>query len=348
VGPRRLCRTDRTCVPHQLHTAGHPKWRFSAVFLVLAASFLPAALTYVKRYSIPLSSAASIYCCFLVLLFYLLAPAMHAGRTLLAKVIERRYKSIIVLGLLVVPYLVYALGTRDFHWSALGQIFGIAAPVIGVYSGFPVRDRTKFNWQDMFAAIWMVSVVLFHLFKGIWNVPVHFDFMARLFMVSLGVFCWTYIRVVPCLEYRLVFSPKALLAAATNFAFFAAIAIPLGLVLRFTSWNPRWHGVLDFALAYIQILLFVAVLEELFFRGFLQNLLENSFRAWWLGQLIASCIFGLFHILHSPFPNWRYVIMASIAGWFYGSSYRSGGTLLSSALLHTAVDTVWRTFFTKG
>jgi len=136
--------------------------------------------------------------------------------------------------------------------------------------------------------------------------------------------------------------------AASNFAWFAAIAIPLGLMLGFTSWNPRWHGVLDFALAYTQILLFIAVLEEVFFRGFLQNLLEGSFRSWWLGQLIASCIFGLFHILHAPFPNWRYVALASIAGWFYGSAYRSGGTLLSSALLHASVDTVWRTFFTKG
>jgi membrane protease YdiL (CAAX protease family) len=198
------------------------------------------------------------------------------------------------------------------------------------------------------AAVWMVSIVLFHLFKGIWNVPVHLDFMGRLFMVSLGLFCWTYIRPVPDLGYRLEFSKKALLAAASNFTFFAGIAIPLGLVLGFTAWNPRWRGLPEFALAYLQILLFVAVLEEIFFRGFLQNLLEKSLRSWWLGQLIASCIFGLFHILHAPFPNWRYVVLASIAGWFYGSSYRAGGTLLSSALLHTAVDTVWRTFFTKG
>ncbi len=324
------------------------EWRFCAAFAVVGASFLPAAFSYVKRYSIPLSSAAGIYCCFLLLLLYVLAPAMPGGRALLAKVIEGRYKSIVVLGLLVLPYLAYALGTEDFRWSALGQVFGMAAPVLGVYSGFPVREEGRFNWQDMFAAIWMVSVMLFHLFKGIWNVPVHLDFMARLFMVSLGVFCWTYIRVVPRLKYRLVFSKKVVLAAANNFAYFAAIAIPLGLVLGFTAWNPRWHGVLDFAGAYIQILLFVAVLEELFFRGFLQNLLESSCRSWWLGQLIASCIFGLFHILHSPFPNWRYVIMASIAGWFYGSSYRSGGTLLPSALVHTTVDTVWRTFFTKG
>jgi membrane protease YdiL (CAAX protease family) len=273
---------------------------------------------------------------------------MPAGSALLTKVIEGRNKAFIVLALLVLPYVFYAIGTADFHWSALGRLLAIAGPVVTVYSAFPVRNQAKFNWQDMLAAVWMVSIVLFHLFKGIWNVPVHLDFMGRLFMVSLGLFCWTYIRPVPDLGYRLEFSKKALLAAASNFTFFAGIAIPLGLVLGFTEWNPRWRGLPEFALAYLQILLFVAVLEEIFFRGFLQNLLEKSLRSWWLGQLIASCIFGLFHILHAPFPNWRYVVLASIAGWFYGSSYRAGGTLLSSALLHTAVDTVWRTFFTKG
>jgi hypothetical protein len=217
-----------------------------------------------------------------------------------------------------------------------------------LYSVCPVRNQAKFNWQDILIAVWLISTVLFHLFNGIWNVPTNLDFMARLFMVSLGALCWTYIRPVPDLGYQLDCSKMALLAAGRNFVFFALIAIPLGFLLGFTSWHPRWHGFVDFLLVYLELLLFIATLEELFFRGFLQNLLQKSLHSWWVGQLIASCIFGLFHVLHAPFPNWRYVILASIAGWFYGSSYRSSGTLLSSALLHALVDTVWRTFFTKS
>ena len=308
-------------------------WTFSVVFVSIAVSFLPVAAGYLKRYSIPLSSAISIYCCFLVFLSYLIAPAIPTGRALLGKVIEGRYKPFLVLASLAFPYLVYAIGTADFRPSALARLLAIAAPVIGVYSVFPVRQETKFNWQDALVAIWMVSFVLFHQFKGIWNVPTNLDFMARLFTVSLGVFCWIYIRPVPDLGYRLDLSGKVLRAAASNFAYFAAIAIPLGMILGFTAWNPRWHGVLDFALAYLEILLFIAVLEELFFRGFLQNLLEKSLHSWWMGQLIASCIFGLFHILHAPFPNWRYVMLASIAGWFYGNCVPVWGdaTLVRSA-----------------
>jgi membrane protease YdiL (CAAX protease family) len=249
--------------------------------------------------------------------------------------------------MLIFPYLLYAIGTKDFRWLALGRLLAIAAPTF-LYSLLPVRQQAQFNWQDMIVAIWLVLIVLFHQFSGIWNIPVNLDFMARLFVTALGAFCWIYLRSVPDLGYRFEISRTVLMPAVLNFLYFAVIAIPLGFLLGFTAWNPRWRGFADFLIAYLEIFLFIALLEEVFFRGFLQNLLSNSLQSWRRGQLLASCIFGLFHILHAPFPNWRYVILASIAGWFYGSAYRVSGTLVSSALLHAMVDTVWRTFLTRS
>ena len=313
----------------------------------IAAAFVPVAFGYLHRYEIPYSSAAGIYACFLLLLVYVIAPAMPSGRAFLSTLIRGRYRALRIGALLTLPYIVYACGTGSFHWLALGRLVGIVAPVLLIYSVLPVTQQSKLNWQDIVIAVWLVSVVLFHFFNGIWTVPANLDFISRLFVVSLGALSWTYLRPIPDLGYELVFRGKTLLAAAKNFAFFAAIAIPLGLLLGFTSWNPRWHVFIDFLIAYLEILLFIAVLEELFFRGCLQNLLSKSLNSWWRAQVIASLAFGLFHILHAPFPNWRYVILASIAGWFYGSAYRSGGTLFSSALLHAMVDTTWRTFLTK-
>ncbi len=130
-----------------------------------------------------------------------------------------------------------------------------------------------------------------------------------------------------------------------NFALFALIAVPASLALHFTQWNPHWRIFPGFFVAYIEIFLFIALLEELFFRGFLQTLVSNSLRSQWKGQLLISCLFGLFHILHAPFPNWRYVLLATVAGWFYGTAFVKGGNLMASALAHAMVDTVWRTFF---
>ncbi len=115
--------------------------------------------------------------------------------------------------------------------------------------------------------------------------------------------------------------------------------------MHFTRWNSHWPGTVPFLLNFLEIFLFIALLEELFFRGFLQSLLSKTLRSWVAGQALVSLLFGMFHILHAPFPNWRYVALASVAGWFYGSAFRMSGSLMASALLHAAVDTVWRTWF---
>jgi hypothetical protein len=323
-------------------------WPLGIVLAGLAAVFIPAGSIFLRHYAVPVSSAVGIYVCFLVLCFYVIALAMPAGRALFGSVLGTKYKHIVLVLLLAAPYIEYAVGTHDFRWSALLRVLAIPSAVIAVYTFLPVRNNHNFTWQDALVGAWLLVVVLFQGFKGIWNVPTNLDFMGRLFITSLGAFSWIYVRPVPSLGYNITFSRKVLKAAGLNFLRFAAIAIPLGLGMRFISWNPRWHGATQFALDGIEIFLFIALLEELFFRGFLQTLLTQSFRSWWVGQLVVSCLFGLFHILHAPFPNWRYVLLASIAGWFYGSAYRNGGTIFGSAVVHAAVDTLWRTFFTSG
>ncbi len=200
-------------------------------------------------------------------------------------------------------------------------------------------------WQDIAVAIWLIAAVLSSQLKGIWNVPVNLDFMSRLFLIAVASWCWTFVRPVPRLGYRFELSWPALKESSLNFVYFAAIGVPLSLALHFTRWHPQWRGALPFCLDYLEIFLFVALLEELFFRGFLQSLLAGRLRNWAWSQAIVSCLFGLFHILHAPFPNWRYVLLATIAGWFYGSAFRRSGFVIASALTHAAVDTVWRTFF---
>jgi membrane protease YdiL (CAAX protease family) len=62
---------------------------------------------------------------------------------------------------------------------------------------------------------------------------------------------------------------------------------------------------------------------------------------WWT----ASILFGLSHITNMGFPNWRYVTLASIAGFFYGWTWRKTGSIVASALVHAAVDVTWHFLF---
>jgi membrane protease YdiL (CAAX protease family) len=139
---------------------------------------------------------------------------------------------------------------------------------------------------------------------------------------------------------------------------FALLAIPLGLALKFIhphSTAPLAHGsveglgpVLNFLFLFVGIYLTVAIPEEMMFRGILQNLLVHTIykgpRGLY-GLLIASVVFGAAHLHHAPVPNWRYAILATLAGIFYGNIYRTRQRLCASALTHALVDTIWHFWF---
>jgi len=99
------------------------------------------------------------------------------------------------------------------------------------------------------------------------------------------------------------------------------------------------------ALRWIGIFFFTAVPEELFFRAWVQNLLERRVgRRAALG--IASLVFGLSHFnKRSAHFNWRYVLLATIAGIFYGRAWREQRRVPASTITHTCVDWIWSLWF---
>jgi uncharacterized protein len=318
---------------------------YLAATACLGLVFAAVARSYLSHYTLNTPATISIYLAFMLLLAMATAPGFW-NPTTIAKT-RLRIAAGPLLAFVAIwcsPYVIYTLGTGDFRWAALFKLLEVAVPVLAIYAFLPVHDSPAFSWQDAFVAAWLIAAVLLGWLKGVWNVPINLDFMSRLFLITIASWCWSFVRPVPELGYDFRVSGKVMKQAVINFALFAVIAIPSSLAMRFTAWNPRWHGIVPFLLNYLDIFLFIALLEELFFRGFLQTLLSKTFGSWVAGQATVSCLFGLFHIMHAPFPNWRYVALASVAGWFYGSAFRKSGSIMASALVHAAVDTVWRTW----
>jgi hypothetical protein len=56
-------------------------------------------------------------------------------------------------------------------------------------------------------------------------------------------------------------------------------------------------------------------------------------------------LFGLSHFHKGAAFNWRYVLLAAIAGIFYGRAWRARRKVLASSITHTAVDVVWSLWF---
>jgi membrane protease YdiL (CAAX protease family) len=52
-------------------------------------------------------------------------------------------------------------------------------------------------------------------------------------------------------------------------------------------------------------------------------------------------VFGATHLNNEPLMDWRYFLLATMAGVFYGWTFEKSKSLMSSALLHMAVDVIW-------
>ncbi|HKE21372.1 MAG TPA: type II CAAX endopeptidase family protein [Bryobacteraceae bacterium] len=90
-----------------------------------------------------------------------------------------------------------------------------------------------------------------------------------------------------------------------------------------------------------------ALPEEILFRALIQNLMMQRWGENTRTLLAAALIFGSAHLDNGPqpLPNWRYMILATIAGAAYGKVFQKSSTVVSSALLHTVVDWTKHYFF---
>jgi len=124
------------------------------------------------------------------------------------------------------------------------------------------------------------------------------------------------------------------------------IVIPLGTALHFIRFDPTVAHWKSLPVDAIAILLLTAWPEELLFRGLLQNSLSRTLSSETGGWITASVIFGLAHITNNGvFPNWRYSLLATIAGIFYGRAWRKTGSIFPAAIVHALVDTTWHLLF---
>jgi hypothetical protein len=127
--------------------------------------------------------------------------------------------------------------------------------------------------------------------------------------------------------------------------FFTPPVLVLGLALGFIHPHRNLPGIGSTLLRWVAIFFFTAVPEELFFRAWVQNLLERRVggRA---ALVVASVLFGLSHFnKRSAHFNWRYVFLATIAGIFYGRAWREHRRVPASTITHTSVDWIWGLWF---
>jgi uncharacterized protein len=239
-----------------------------------------------------------------------------------------------------IPYFLATYSTLNFQWLCVFVYAAVPVALVTLLWHAAQRDAgQRGDWRD-FAVLAVLGVVVeFHFLEPAW--PVHVRSLNRLLLLDTGLYGFLAVRQLNGVGFNFCPRLRDFKIGLRELAFYAPIAIPLGLGLGFLHFHPILPSLRKFLMSWISIFAFVAVLEETYFRGWIQNLLERRIGRMW-ALLGTSLLFGLSHFNKGATHfNWRYVLMATLAGIFYGRAWRDERRLLASAVTHASVDTIW-------
>jgi len=265
--------------------------------------------------------------------------------------------------LLAVPYLLVTCAAGDFQWRWLalyallpvgmaallrqaaqvdtgqaepGRAGAADAPAIPAAAAEPCQ---RGNWRDFLVLAVLGLAVDLRWFEGAW--PPHMSVFNKVLLLDAGIYGFVLMRQLGGTGFDLRLRLRDVAIGVRELVFYTPIALALGLSLGFLHAHAVVPGPGKIAGAWLFTFFFIAVPEELFFRGWLQNLLERRMGRYG-ALLVTAALFGLAHFnKRTTGFNWRYVVMAALAGIFYGRAWRSDRRVGASAVTHASVDAIW-------
>lgn len=243
----------------------------------------------------------------------------------------------------VFPYVVISSSQHMFSWKWCALYAALPVAIAWLLGRAAVADpEQRGNWRDAIILLTLGLAVDLRWFESAW--PSGLAGLGKLLLVDGALYGFVVIRRLSGTGFDFHLRWSDWKTGLRELVFFAPLVIGLGLALGFL--HPHGSALrLSMIPTWIYIFVFIAVPEELFFRAWVQNLLERRVgRRAALG--ITAVLFGLSHFnKRSAHFNWRYVILASIAGIFYGRAWREQRRLSASAITHASVDAIWSFWF---
>ncbi len=245
--------------------------------------------------------------------------------------------------LCALPYILISCSYRMFSWQWCALYAALPVAIAWLLAQAAIADpEQRGNWRDVIVLLALGLPVDLRWFEPAW--PDGLAGWGKLLLVDAGLYGFIAIRQLRGTGFDFHFRWSDWKTGLRELAFFAPLVLGLGLALGFLHPHGNMHW-LSMIPTWIYIFIFVAVPEELFFRGWVQNLLERRVgRRLALG--ITAVLFGLSHFnKRSAHFNWRYVVLASVAGIFYGRAWREQRRVPASAITHASVDAIWSFWF---
>ena len=321
-------------------------WNATLVALPVLAGLVLFALWYAGDRGIPREIAAALLPAFMIETALYLGACLSATRERL----DEFRPATVALGLtLTAPlsYLAYALPA-----GAAAPLNVIAILALAASASFWYLMAGRSGAADGGFLVLIAAPVLADAFEFLYP-----DIVPRLPMRTLGAIMWyrtallaiLVIRRLDGVGFGLMPKKQEWLIGVRNFLWFIPIGLGAALAIGFVQMRevrlePRTF--LLMAATFLGVLWVLAVAEEFFFRGLIQQLLSRLLGSNTAGLVFASVLFGLAHLGYREFPNWRFALVATLAGVFYGRAYLQAQSIRAAMVTHALVVTVWKTFLT--
>ena len=237
-----------------------------------------------------------------------------------------------------IPYLIVDGVSVHGSWLAVYLVLPILIAAL-LWNARQSDPEQLGNWRDFAVLLLLGLAVDLRWFEPAW--PAQLRLINKLILLDSGLYAFLVMRQLNSVGFDLRIRLRDVTTGLRELLFYAPIVVPLGLWLGFLHFRAHLPSIGIALGTWVVTFFAIAVPEEIYFRGWVQNLLERR-----IGRrsalVITAAIFGLAHFnrrgLHF---NWRYVLLAAIAGIFYGRAWRQDWRVTASAITHSCVDTIW-------
>ena len=311
---------------------------FRAGLLIGWMALCVVGILYARSKDIPSWAALPALAAFLIEYPFYLVPAFPKLRESAAGASLPGY---LVLSA-VLPYLACCAGAVPFQMLSLVKLAAMALALGLWYRVLPAAPLVDLGFLAL-----VVAIKLGRYAGAIYPTPfrgVELGVLGDLALFQIAVLVLMLERRVPETGYGLWPTAKDWRIGALHFLYFAPIGLGLALALKavhFSKPSEPWK----LALYFFGWLMVLALAEEFFFRGVLQQWFEEWMKSRNAALLLASALFGAVHLWFRQFPNWKWVLITGVMGWFCGRARNQAGSIRAGMVTHTLVITAWRAFF---
>ncbi len=321
---------------------------YRTTLLIAWTALTAAAAYYMLHDHVPARIAIPFTCAAMAEIAFYLAPGFAYTRGLIERFQPLAARALAIWITALVPYMIYSTGTGTFHWRSFALLAGLTTIMAAWY----VLWSKKHSASDLLFLAVLAGVILLKIFPRIYieltpRIPA--AVLGQLMWIRLGISAVLSIRGMGGIGFGFLPSRKDWSIGIQQFAMFAPVALVCGMLLRFAQPHPAfavwWKGVALACFTFAGALWVIGLSEEFFCRGMLQQILARRLNSAVGGLVAASALFGLLHLPFRHFPNWKFAVLATLAGLFYGWAYMRAGSIRAAMVTHAFVVTTWRVFF---